>query len=57
MGVVEQDADVHAAVRGPQQRGGQQAARGIVVPEVVLDVERPLGEVGEVAADGERVGA
>ncbi len=50
--VVEQHAHAHPAVGGPNQTLGQQPAGGVRLPDVVLHVERLLGEIGERGPGG-----
>ena len=52
-GVVEQEADAHAAVGGLQQLHGEQPRAEAVVGDVVLQVEAALGVADQFGADGE----
>ncbi len=50
--VVEQQAHAHPAIGGTHQTLGQQPAGGVRFPDVVLQVERLLGELGERGPGG-----
>ena len=55
--VVDDHADLHAALRGPQQRFGRQDADVVGAPDEVLHLERALGAVGKPGAGDQRLGA
>ena len=55
--VVEQDAHVHAAVRGRDELRGQHPTGRVVLPDVVLQVEAALCGIGQADAKRERFAA
>ena len=55
--VVDDHADLHAALRGPQQRFGRQDADVVGAPDEVLHLERALGVVGQPGTGDQRLGA
>ena len=55
--VVEQQAYLHPAIGGGEDVVGEQGSGLVIMPEVVLEIERPRGGVRQVETGGERVGA
>ena len=53
--VIEEQPHAHATIGGAMERLEQQRPRHIVVPDVVLHVQRMLGGTGEQHARGESV--
>ncbi len=55
--VIQQQPHLHTAIGGVQQRAEQQAARHVVLPDVILHIQRLLGHLHQQIAGGKGVQA